>query len=185
MEVSAMLLKTRIAIVVAVTAASVPLAVAVPAYADRPDRDNDGLYDDDEVEVYSTNPDVADTDGDGVGDGQEVYDGTDPAVPNSGPLPTPTPTPIPTPTPQAQRTVVFEVTGTGTVYSIDFDPAGATVGENTAVPYKRTLKIDPNVVVLTMNAVTKTGSQGCRITLDGNVVAEQPAPNSFCTFSIP
>jgi hypothetical protein len=47
------------------------------------DRDSDGLLDDDETNVYSTNPDVADTDGDGPDDGQEVYDGTDPLDPNS------------------------------------------------------------------------------------------------------
>jgi hypothetical protein len=193
MEVYAMLLKARIAFVMAVIAASVPIAVAGPAYADRPDRDNDGLYDDDEVEVYSTNPNIADTDGDGSDDGQEVYDGTDPVVPNGGPQPTPTPTPIPTPTPgpiptptsQVQRTAVFEITGNGTVYSIDFDPAGAPVRENTAVPFTRTLKIGSDVAVLTVNAVTKTGSQGCRITLDGKVVAEQPQGNAFCQFSIP
>ncbi len=42
------------------------------------DRDGDGLYDIDETSVYGTNPDVADTDGDGVDDGEEVYLGTDP-----------------------------------------------------------------------------------------------------------
>jgi hypothetical protein len=44
------------------------------------DRDGDGLYDDDETGVYGTNPDVYDTDGDGSGDGEEVYYGTDPLV---------------------------------------------------------------------------------------------------------
>ena len=48
----------------------------------RPDRDDDGLFDDDETDVYGTDPDDPDSDGDGVGDGQEVYDGTDPAVPS-------------------------------------------------------------------------------------------------------
>jgi hypothetical protein len=48
----------------------------------RPDRDGDGLYDDDETDVYGANPDNPDTDGDGVDDGQEVYDGTDPLTPN-------------------------------------------------------------------------------------------------------
>ena len=46
----------------------------------RPDRDGDGLFDDDETEVYGTDPDNPDSDGDGIDDGQEVYDGTDPAV---------------------------------------------------------------------------------------------------------
>jgi hypothetical protein len=44
----------------------------------RPDRDADGLFDDDETGVYGTNPDVFDTDGDGVGDGEEVFLGTEP-----------------------------------------------------------------------------------------------------------
>lgn len=46
--------------------------------AQRPDRDYDGLFDDDETNVYATNPDVYDTDGDGNGDGEEVYYGTNP-----------------------------------------------------------------------------------------------------------
>lgn len=46
------------------------------------DRDSDGLFNDDETTVYFTNPDAADTDGDGVDDGQEVFDGTDPLDPN-------------------------------------------------------------------------------------------------------
>ena len=46
--------------------------------AQRPDRDYDGLYDDDETDVYGTNPDVFDTDGDGFGDGEEIYFGSDP-----------------------------------------------------------------------------------------------------------
>src|SRR5262245_25455593 len=44
-----------------------------PAAAQRPDRDGDGLYDDDETDVYGTNPDNPDTDGDGVSDGEEIY----------------------------------------------------------------------------------------------------------------
>ena len=47
-----------------------------------PDRDGDGLYDDDERNVYGTDPGNPDTDGDGPDDGQEVYDGTDPLTPN-------------------------------------------------------------------------------------------------------
>ena len=43
---------------------------------------NDGLFDDDETNVYNTNPDKADTDGDGPDDDQEVFDGTDPLDPN-------------------------------------------------------------------------------------------------------
>jgi hypothetical protein len=46
--------------------------------AGRPDGDGDGLYDDDESEVYFTDDSTWDTDGDGSGDGEEVYYGTDP-----------------------------------------------------------------------------------------------------------
>jgi len=65
--------------------ALVPCGGAVPARAvQRSDRDGDGLYDDDETNVYGTNPDVYDTDGDGVGDGEEVYLGTDPLTAPGG-----------------------------------------------------------------------------------------------------
>lgn len=60
----------------------------------RPDRDGDGLYDDDETDVYGTNPDVYDTDGDGTGDGEEIYNRdnglggpSDPLVNNNPPPP--------------------------------------------------------------------------------------------------
>jgi len=55
-----------------------PAAPVDPAPQGRPDRDGDGLYDDDETNVYGTNPDVSDTDGDGSSDGDEVYYDTDP-----------------------------------------------------------------------------------------------------------
>jgi hypothetical protein len=42
------------------------------------DTDGDGLSDGDEVNIYHTNPLVADTDGDGIPDGVEIATGTDP-----------------------------------------------------------------------------------------------------------
>jgi len=36
------------------------------------DSDGDGIIDDDEIDIYGTNPDKADTDGDGISDGEEV-----------------------------------------------------------------------------------------------------------------
>ena len=39
-------------------------------------------FDDDEANVYGTNPKKADSDGDGRDDGQEVFDTTDPNNPN-------------------------------------------------------------------------------------------------------
>jgi hypothetical protein len=79
----------------------------VPARArQRPDRDGDGLFDDDETSVYGTNPDAFDTDGDGTGDGEEVYNRdngfagpNDPLTPDGAaapPPPTPPPPPAPT-----------------------------------------------------------------------------------------
>jgi hypothetical protein len=50
--------------------------------SERPDRDQDGLYDDDETDVYGTDPDNPDTDGDGSDDGLEVFNGTDPNDPD-------------------------------------------------------------------------------------------------------
>ena len=49
------------------TAATRSLPDAAPARSARPDGDGDGLYDDDEVTVYATDPLNGDTDGDGVG----------------------------------------------------------------------------------------------------------------------
>jgi hypothetical protein len=103
-----------VSVVAAAFLTGAPIAIADPGnypIQQRPDRDGDGLFDDDETDVYGTDPDNPDSDGDGVDDGQEVYDGTDPATPPKsavqcpdgatpvgGFCPTPTPTPIPTPT---------------------------------------------------------------------------------------
>jgi hypothetical protein len=54
-----------------------------PAAAQRADSDGDGLYDDDETDVYGTDPAVYDTDGDGFGDGEEIYYGSNPLDSNS------------------------------------------------------------------------------------------------------
>ena len=85
------------------------------------------------------------------------------------------------PTASAQsRDVIFEVTGSGTVYSIDLDPGGR-VPEDTAAPFTASQSIGPDVSLLQVVVVTKTGSQGCRITVDGNVVAEQaPGDAAHC-----
>lgn len=47
------------------------------------DTDEDGLGDGDEVNVHGTDPTLFDTDGDGVGDGDEINAGTDPLDPAS------------------------------------------------------------------------------------------------------
>ncbi len=58
-------------------ATEAPPPVEPPA-EERPDGDEDGLFDDDELGVYFTDPTAWDTDGDGSSDGEEVYYGTDP-----------------------------------------------------------------------------------------------------------
>ncbi len=64
--------------------APAPAPVEEAPAAERPDRDGDQLYDDDETGVYGTNPDVFDTDGDGSSDGYEVWLGTSPLDPAVG-----------------------------------------------------------------------------------------------------
>jgi Bacterial TSP3 repeat len=56
---------------------------AVGIASARTDSDGDGLYNDDETSIYHTNPNVADTDGDGSSDGEEVYLGTNPLAANA------------------------------------------------------------------------------------------------------
>jgi lysophospholipase L1-like esterase len=74
--------------------------------ARRRDRDADGIYDLFEREKFDTDPDSPDTDGDGLSDGQEVFELlTDPLDPlDPPPTPTTTPTPTETPTPTATPT---------------------------------------------------------------------------------
>jgi hypothetical protein len=62
------------------------LALAAAPAAAQADADGDGLFDDDEATVYGTNPRVFDTDGDGSGDGEEVYLGTNPLTANAAPV---------------------------------------------------------------------------------------------------
>ena len=51
---------------------------AEDAGSEQPDRDADGLRDDEDVNVRFTDPFDPDTDGDGTRDGEEVFNGTDP-----------------------------------------------------------------------------------------------------------
>jgi hypothetical protein len=89
----------------------------------------------------------------------------------------------------AGNLVVFEVTGSGTVYSIDTDPApsgGRAAPEDTVLPWSRTTTIDPGTTLLQVVAVGKTASPGCRITLNGRVVAEKPqGGDAHCIAQLP
>jgi subtilisin family serine protease len=50
------------------------------------DDDNDGLSDDDEINIHGTDPLLEDSDGDGVNDGLEIEAGTDPLLDTSFPI---------------------------------------------------------------------------------------------------
>ncbi|MGD9216830.1 MAG: PKD domain-containing protein [Desulfobacteraceae bacterium] len=71
------------------TASDTCQVTVLPVAAKDPDSDNDGLTDKDETNLYGTDPHNADTDGDGIPDGQEVGDGTDPRAPDATQTPNP------------------------------------------------------------------------------------------------
>ncbi len=64
------------------------------------DTDDDGLFDKEEIEIFSTNPLNPDSDGDGYLDGEEVKNGYNPSGPGKL-VPTGTETPPATPAPGA------------------------------------------------------------------------------------
>ncbi|MDG4667776.1 MmpS family transport accessory protein [Mycobacterium sp. 236(2023)] len=81
-------------------------------------------------------------------------------------------------------TVVFEITGTGTVYSINTDPDVGVAPENTTVPWSRTTEVGPDAYLLQVISVAKSGTQGCRITVNGSVVVDQPpGTGTHCIFT--
>jgi hypothetical protein len=84
----------------------------------------------------------------------------------------------PKPTPAGRPTVVFEVTGPGEVFNIVTDPPTSQVADHTPLPWTRTINVDPNEDMLQVVATGRDGQPGCRITLDGQVVAEQPIGGS-------
>lgn len=66
------------------------------------DTDGDGLSDYDEIYKYKTDPNKADTDGDGMKDGEEIRVGRNPLV-SDNPPPPPAPSPAPTPPPAVPK----------------------------------------------------------------------------------
>lgn len=88
-----------------------PPAINPPVQA-RPDADGDGLYDDDETDVYGTDSSNPDSDGDGADDGQEVYDGTNPLVPDASGVMTTPPTRTYQTTQSYQTTQTYQTTRT-------------------------------------------------------------------------
>jgi hypothetical protein len=89
----------------------------------------------------------------------------------------------------AASTVVFEVTGTGQALTIDTDPSPPDQNRwyDQPLPWQRSTTIGSDVSLLQVVAVGKDNTQpGCRITLDGKVVAEEPIGGSaHCTYQRP
>ena len=82
------------------------------------------------------------------------------------------------------ETVVFEVTGTGSALTIDLVPSGPDRLQNVPLPWTSTITITPDVIQLQV-VVVSTGetSPGCKITLEGQVVAEKPVGgDAHCIF---
>jgi hypothetical protein len=103
--------------------------------------------------------------------------------------PQPTPTNLPTPTSPASGNAVFEVTGTGSVYTIDWaapDPQDRVYDAN--LPWSRSKAITAESgQLLQVVAIGKDQpGPGCRITLNGKVVAEKPiGGDANCEFAVP
>lgn len=95
------------------------------------------------------------------------------------------PTDATTTTPPGKaETVLFDVTGSGTAETIDIVPAGPDRLYSVPLPWTHTITITPDVQQLQVVVVgTGEPNPGCKITLDGKVVAEQPEGGSaHCVF---
>lgn len=85
----------------------------------------------------------------------------------------------------AGDTVVFEVTGTGTATTIDLVPAGDDERlYDVPLPWSTTISITGDVTQLQVVAVGSGATNpGCKITLNGDVVAEKPeGADAHCVF---
>lgn len=96
------------------------------------------------------------------------------------PLPTSTNGPFPT-----GHAVVFEVFGSGEVFSIDTDPGGRLVPDHTRIPWSRTMNVTADEDMLQVVAVGRdTPGPGCRIKVDGEIVTQEPiGGNAHCIFT--
>ncbi len=87
------------------------------------------------------------------------------------------------------KTVVLEATGNGTALTIDiYDPNPEARLYNQPLPFSRSVNVTPNSGDLfQIIAVPKGTTQpGCRILMNGQIVAEQPIGGSgHCIFTAP
>ena len=99
----------------------------------------------------------------------------------------PQPTPVGSPQPQA-GSVVMEVFGPGSVYTIDADPGPTPRPQDVKLPWKGTFQATPRSgQLIQVVAIGKDSpGPGCRITLNGKVVAEEPiGGDAHCEFAVP
>jgi len=87
----------------------------------------------------------------------------------------------------ASGAVLFEAFGMGSAYSVDTVPAEGQRMTDVALPYSTTITIGSDVKQLQVVVIGKdTPGPGCRITLNGKIVAEEPVGGSaHCTYDIP
>jgi hypothetical protein len=96
------------------------------------------------------------------------------------------PQPTPPATPAGTSTALFEITGTGEVFSIVTDPDSGQVPDHTTTPWSRTVSVPSDVGMLQVVATSRGAPMGCRITLNGKVVAEKaPGGDAHCIYTRP
>jgi hypothetical protein len=128
------------------------------------DSDSDGISDYDEINIYHTNPELADTDGDGFPDGQEILNHTNP---NGKTAPTLT-------------TVVSASSTLPTNFTVRHAPEAVTLEDPllTGIEHKELLKV--TTVVVSEVGTNKVGSSTAKkLTISGTAL-----PNSFVTLYI-
>ncbi len=85
---------------------------------------------------------------------------------------------VPPNEPADTMTVLFEVTGSGSAYTIDTDPSSDRVYD-AQLPWQRRMQVAHDSSLLQVVVVGKDDpGPGCRITVDGTVVAEEPVGGS-------
>jgi hypothetical protein len=79
---------------------------------------------------------------------------------------------------------VYEVTGSGTAITIDIDPAGSdgqTHFSSVELPWQRPFSAPADTQLFQVVAVGGD-DVGCRILIDDQVVAEEPAGSAHCVY---
>lgn len=119
------------------------------------------------------------------GDQTVTGDGlAEPSEPNTTRATTPASSPTTT-TNTSTGTVRFEATGSGTAYSVDWDPGEEGVADRqTSVPLPWSGEFpDPGDVEIYQLVIVGGENVGCRILIDGEEVAsEPPGGSAHCTY---